>query len=260
MSLIELDRRSPAIACLKLNRPAARNALGRALVADLRGHLAELAADPTVRVLIIAATQESNAFCAGADLVERTTMSPEERIDHLHAISGVCEEIAIFPTPTIAQLHGYVLGGGCEVALACDIRIAAEGSVFAMPEVSVGLFPGAGGVTRLPKLIGPGKAREMMFSGRRVQVKEAAQIGLVDRVVAQDTLTDSVHELAEQIAANAPLAVRALKRALHASDNLPIEQATAAVLKERLPLDQTRDYLEGITAFAEKRKPNYTGE
>ncbi len=183
MSLIELDRRSSAVACLTLNRPEARNALSRALVAELRGHLAELAADPSLRVLIIAATRESSAFCAGADLVERTTLTAEERLDHLYAISGVCEELAAFPTPTIAQLHGYVLAGGCEVALACDIRIAAEGSVYGLPEVAVGLFPGAGGVTRLPKLIGPGKARELMFSARRVSVEEAAQIGLVDRVV-----------------------------------------------------------------------------
>lgn len=260
MSLITREALSEHIARLTLNRPEARNALSRALVADLRGHLAELAADRQLRVLIVAATRESNAFCAGADLVERTTLTPEERLDHLRAISALCEELARFPTPTIAQLHGFVLAGGCEVALACDIRVAAEGSTFGLPEVAVGLFPGAGGVTRLPKLVGAGRARELMFTGRRIPAEEALAIGLIERIVPEGDLASSVRETAGQIAANAPLAVRALKRAMAASDNLPIEDATAAVLSERIPLDQTRDYLEGITAFAEKRKPVYTGE
>lgn len=260
MSLVLLDRPAPHQVRLTLNRPEARNALSRALVAEFRDHLYALSSDSDVRVLIIAATRESNAFCAGADLVERTTLSPEERLQHLHAISALCEDLAAFPAPTIAELHGFVLAGGCEVALASDIRIAAEGSTFGLPEVAVGLFPGAGGVTRLPKLVGAGKARELMFSARRIPAEEAHHIGLIERLVPLDALTASVEELAGQIAANAPLAVRALKRALLASDNLAIERATAAVLAERIPLDQTKDYLEGITAFAEKRKPVYTGE
>jgi methylglutaconyl-CoA hydratase len=260
MSFITLDRPAPHVARLELNRPEARNALSRSLVAEFRDHLATLAEEPDLRVLIVAATRASSAFCAGADLVERTGMSAEERLEHLHAISALCEELAAFPTPTIAELHGYVLAGGCEVALACDIRVAAEGSTYGLPEVAVGLFPGAGGVTRLPKLVGSGKARELMFSARRIPVEEAHAIGLVERVVPLDGLTEAVHELALQIAANAPLAVRAVKRALRASEALPIAEATAAVLAERIPLDGTKDYLEGITAFAEKRKPSYTGE
>jgi enoyl-CoA hydratase/carnithine racemase len=259
MSLI-LVARTDYVATVTLNRPEARNALSRALVAEFREGLAELGADDRLRALIVAATRESNAFCAGADLVERTKLTPEERLEHLHAISALAEELAAFPTPTIAAVHGYALAGGCEVAMACDIRVAAEGSVFGLPEVAVGLMPGAGGVTRLPRLVGYGRARELLFTGRRVPVEEAAQIGLVDRVVPLADLDKAAMELAETIAANAPLAVRALKRALRASDSLPIEQATEAVLRERIPLDRTKDYLEGITAFAEKRKPQYTGE
>jgi methylglutaconyl-CoA hydratase len=129
-----------------------------------------------------------------------------------------------------------------------------------MPEVSVGLIPGAGGVTRLPKLVGAGRARELMFSGRRIDAIEAERIRLVEQVVPLADLDKVVMTIAETIAGHAPLAVRALKRALLASDNLPLASATAAVLAERKPLDQTRDYVEGMTAFKEKRKPQYTGE
>ena len=259
MSLV-LAERDGHVAKLTLNRPDARNALSRALVAEFRDALAGFATDSGVRVLVIAASRESSAFCSGADLVERTRLSPEERLDHLRGISALCEELAAFPSPTIAAVHGYALGGGSEVAIACDIRIAEAGATFGFPEVTVGLLPGAGGVTRLPVLVGPGKARELMFTGRRVQCDEAERIGLVEQVVPLDQLDQSVQAMAGTISANAPLAIRALKRALRASANLPIEQATAAVLAERIPLDQTRDYLEGITAFAEKRKPVYTGE
>jgi methylglutaconyl-CoA hydratase len=259
MSLIEVER-TEQIATVTLNRPEARNALGRALVAELRAALAMLGSDASLRALIVAGTRESSAFCAGADLVERTTMTPAERLDHLNAIAAVCEELAAFPAPVIGAVHGYALGGGTEVALSCDIRIAADNAVFGMPEVSVGLIPGAGGVTRLPKLVGPGRARELMFSGRRIDAVEAERIGLVEQIVSLADLHSTVRALAEKIAANAPLAVRALKRALLASDGLPLAEATAAVLAERMPLDQTRDYLEGITAFAEKRKPQYTGK
>ena len=129
-----------------------------------------------------------------------------------------------------------------------------------MPEVSVGLIPGAGGVTRLPNLVGAGRARELMFSARRIDAVEAERIGLVEQVVALDELETTARNLAETIAAHAPLAIRALKRALRSSQGLPVERATEAVLVERRPLDQTRDYLEGMTAFKEKRRPVYTGE
>jgi enoyl-CoA hydratase/carnithine racemase len=259
MSLILIDR-AEQTATVTMNRPEARNALSRALVTEFRDTLRDLAADPSLRALIVAGTRESNAFCAGADLVERTILTAEERLDHLAGIAALCEELATFPTPVIAAIHGYALGGGTEVALACDIRIAADSAVFGLPEVAVGLMPGAGGVTRLPKLVGPGRARELMFSARRVDAVEAARIGLAELVVPLDVLDTTARELGEKIAANAPLAVRALKRALLASDGLPMREATEAVLAERRPLDQTRDYLEGITAFAEKRKPVYTGE
>ena len=259
MSLIEVGRQDH-VATLTLNRPDARNALGRDLVLEFRTALTKLASDGAMRVLIVTGTRASNAFCAGADLVERTTLTADERTEHLHGIANLCEELAAFPAPTIAAVNGYAVGGGTELAIACDIRIAAKEAVFAMPEVSVGLLPGAGGVTRLPRLIGAGRARDLMFSGRRIGAEEALRIGLIEHVVPLADLDATVRTMAETIAAHAPLALRALKRALRASDGLPIEEATARVLPERMSLDTTRDYLEGMTAFKEKRKPVFTGE
>ena len=255
-----LQNRDGARVTLTLNRPEARNALSRELVGAFRAALVDLAGDASIRVLIITATTDSNSFCAGADLVERTTLSAEERLEHLHGIAGLCEDLAAFPSPVIAAIRGFALAGGTEVALACDIRIAAEGSVFGLPEALVGIIPGAGGVTRLPKLVGPGLAREIMFTGRRISAAEAKSIGLIERLVPDSELEYTVDEIAIQIEAGAPLAIRAIKRALRAADGLTQTEATQAVLRERIPLDQTKDYVEGITAFAEKRKPVYTGE
>jgi enoyl-CoA hydratase/carnithine racemase len=259
MSQIEVNR-AGNVAEITMNRPEARNALGRVLVGEFRGALAELAATRDVRALIVRGSRDCNAFCAGADLVERTTMTREERLAHFEGIAALCEELAAFPVPVIAAVHGYAMGGGAEVAIACDIRIAAEEAVFALPEVSVGLIPGAGGITRLPKLVGAGRAREMLFTARRVDASEAERIGLVELVVPLAGLDDAVRSMAETIASHAPLAVRAVKKGLFDSDNRPIAEATDAVLAVRLPLEDTKDFVEGMTAFKEKRKPVWKGE
>jgi methylglutaconyl-CoA hydratase len=259
MSQIEVNR-AGNVAEITMNRPEARNALGRVLVGEFRGALAELAATRDVRALIVRGSRDCNAFCAGADLVERTTMTREERLAHFEGIAALCEELAAFPVPVIAAVHGYAMGGGAEVAIACDIRIAAEEAVFALPEVSVGLIPGAGGITRLPKLVGAGRAREMLFTARRVDASEAERIGLVELVVPLAGLDDAVRSMAETIASHAPLAVRAVKKGLFDSDNRPIAEATDAVLAVRLPLEDTKDFVEGMTAFKEKRTPVWKGE
>ncbi|HQY31148.1 MAG TPA: enoyl-CoA hydratase-related protein, partial [Thermomicrobiales bacterium] len=230
MTLILVDRTSDR-ATITLNRPEARNALSRELVVAFRTALADLALDVGLRVLVITAAPDAPAFCAGADLVERMHLNPEERLEHLHGIAGLCEDLAAFPTPVIAAIRRYALAGGTEIALACDLRVAEEGSTFGLPEALVGIIPGAGGITRLPKLVGTGLARDLMFTGRRVTAEEAKAIGMIEYLVPAGQLEATVEQIATQIADAAPLAIRAIKRALRTSDGLPQTEATAAVLR-----------------------------
>lgn len=247
------------IATLTLNRPAALNALSRALAANLAAALHELATDDTLRVIVLRGAGE-RAFCTGADLKERATLSLDEKGYHTALIGAAADALAAMPVPTIATIRGYALAGGLELALACDIRLAATDAVFGLTEVMIGIFPGAGGPVRLPRVVGPGKARELIFSGRRIDATEALACGLIERVVAPDQLDQTVAALAAQIAAAAPLAVRAVKRVLDGAANLPIAEALHYAETLRRPLDATRDYTEGLAAFAERRKPRFVGE
>lgn len=254
-----LVEREGVIVTITLNRPASRNALSRALGADLGSTLATLAGDTSVRALILTGAGD-RAFCAGADLIERRTMTPVELTAHTMAINDVAAALAAFPVPTIAAIRGSALAGGAELALACDLRIASEDAILGFPEVKVGVFPGAGGVVRLPRLVGAGAARDLLYTGRAVPASEAFRIGLVERIVPSAEVLTTARAVAGEIAGNAPLAVRAVKRALLASDGLPAAEAQARVTEHRRPLDETRDYAEGLAAFAERRPPRFHGE
>ncbi|HEY7036769.1 MAG TPA: enoyl-CoA hydratase-related protein [Thermomicrobiales bacterium] len=253
-----LIERTGAIAILTLNRPASRNALSRQLAADLLAALTDLAREEHLRALILTGAGD-RAFCAGADLVERRTMTPAELTAHTASINAVCDALADFPAPTIAAVRGFALAGGAELAVACDLRVAAEDAVFGYPEVKIGVFPGAGGVVRLPQLVGAGAARDLLYTGRNVYGDEALRIGLVDRLVPSDRFLRTARDLAEEIAANAPLAVRAVKRALVESIGLAGPDARRAVARHRRPLDATADYAEGLAAFSERRRPEFEG-
>jgi enoyl-CoA hydratase len=210
--LVLLEQRE-GVATVTLNRPRARNALSRALAAELRATLDGLAADDGLRAVVVTGEGE-RAFSAGADLTERQTMTPAERTAHTAEIFAAVEALAQIPVPTIAAIRGYALAGGAELVLACDLRVAADDAVFGFPEVKIGIFPGAGGVVRLPRLIGPSAARELLFTGRQVGAADAYRLGLIDYMVPEDEVLPTAHALAADIAANAPLAVRAVKRAL----------------------------------------------
>lgn len=253
-----LVERAGAIATVTLNRPAARNALSRQLAAELLGALGALAREGQVRALILTGAGD-RAFCAGADLVERRRMTPEGLTAHTEAINAVCDALADFPAPTIAAIRGYALAGGAELAIACDLRVAGEDAVLGYPEVKIGVFPGAGGVVRLPQLVGVGAARDLLYTGRNVPAGEALRIGLVDRLVPADGVLPAARELADAIAANAPLAVRAVKRALNESVGLAGPDAHRVVARHRRPLDATSDYAEGLAAFSERRRPEFRG-
>jgi enoyl-CoA hydratase/carnithine racemase len=258
-TIVLADEAQGQMVTLTLNRPEARNAISRRMAAELADALLELGGRREVRVVIVAGASD-RAFCAGADLKERLTLSPDERIAHTAAIEAAAEALAALPMVTIAAVRGYALAGGTELAIACDLRVAATDAVFGLPEVKIGIFPGAGGVLRLPRLVGTGAARDLLFTGRQVAAEEAARLGLIDRLVAPEAVLPAARELAGQVAANAPLAVRAVKRALNESFGLVEAEARRVVNRHRATLDATADYQEGLTAFAERRAPRFRGK
>ena len=247
------------IATVTLNRPQALNAINLALAGELRAVCERLNARQDIRVVILTGAGE-RAFCAGADLRERGSMSTVERDEHRASIEAAAEALGHLPMPTIAAVRGYALAGGTELAIACDLRVAGTDAVFGVPEVKIGIFPGAGGVLRLPPLVGLGVARDLLFTGRQISAEEAARIGLVTRLVAPNQVMPAARDLAAQIAANAPLALRAVKDALRVSVGIPADEARVEVNQRRMALDDTVDYEEGLRAFAEKRQPRFTGQ
>ncbi len=253
-----IEKPAPGIAVITLNRPEVRNALSIALLERLLDLLSTLGEDHELRALILTGAGE-RAFCAGADLRERNALPPDDRTRHTELINNLADAIALFPTPVIAAIHGYALAGGFEIALACDLRVASSDTVVGLPEVKIGIFPGAGGLVRLPRLAGISTAKDLIFTGRQVAAEEAFELGLLDRVVAsREVMPTSLH-LAEAIANNAPLAVRAAKQALWESEGLPDRAAHRIVGQHRRSLDLTSDYGEGLAAFAERRSPRFEG-
>ena len=246
------------IATLTLNRPDALNAISRQLAAELLATCQALTERADVWAVIVTGAGE-RAFCAGADLKERRMLAPEERAAHTAAIEVTAEALADLPMPTIAAVRGFALAGGAELAIACDLRVAADDATFGFPEVKIGIFPGAGGALRLPRIVGSGAARDLLFTGRQVTAAEAFRLGLVDRLAPADSVLEAAGALAASIAANAPLAVRAVKRALEESLGTPPADARRAVNALRGALDATSDYEEGLAAFAERREPRFTG-
>lgn len=240
-SQLVLLSRDQHVVTLTLNREAFLNALNRDLLEALQAQLTILSADPTLRVLILSGAGE-RAFCAGADLKERLTMSLEETESFVQLISAVADEIAQFPVPTIAAINGVAFGGGLELALACDLRVMHEKAQVGLTECALGIIPGAGGTQRLPKMVGVAKAKEMIFSAKRISADEALNIGLVNAIGLEQT-----NILAEQIVVCAPLSVKAAKKAIDQGDE-------ASCYRSIL---HTSDRLEGLRAFSEKRKPIY---
>jgi len=256
MEKVVLAREGP-IAWVALNNPERHNALSRDVVSALQAAADALAVDRQVRVVVLHGG-ESRSFCSGADLKERQGMDEPEVLATVHALREAVNSVAQLPVPVIAAIHGNAFGGGLELALACDIRIAADDAQMGLTEVAWGIIPGAGGCVRLPALVGPARAKELIFTARRLTAAEALNLGLVSRVVARSELLDECRRLAEQIAAQAPLAVRAAKRAIDAGPGLAA--GLAAEWREYQSIVPTRDRLEGLRAFAERRPPVYRGE
>jgi enoyl-CoA hydratase/carnithine racemase len=259
MSTVTTSRPADGIAQITLNRPEAMNSISSAMAHELARSCAELAAAPEVRVVVFGAAGK-RAFCAGADLKERAGMTDADIMRQRHAFRGVFGAVLALPQPAVAAVHGFALGGGCELALSCDLVVADDTATFGLPEVSVGLVPGGGGTQLALRRLGPGRAADLVLTGRRVGIDEAERLGLVDRRVPAGQDGPAALELAGQIAANSPVAVRAAKRAIRhgwgvsLEAGLDIEDAawrTAALSDDRR---------EGIAAFVEKRKPAWPGQ
>src|SRR5512146_2897394 len=201
------------IAEIVLDRPASMNALSTAMAAQLTLICAGTAADPQVRAVVLSASGD-RAFCVGADLKERAAMSDSDFMAQRPVFRAAFGGVLNLPQPVVAAVHGYALGGGCELALSCDLIVADETAVFGLPEVTVGLVPGGGGTQLALRRLGPGRAADLVLTGRKVGIDEAERLGLVDRRVAAGQDAPAARELAAQVAANSPVAVRAAKRAL----------------------------------------------
>ena len=241
------------IAVATINRPQALNALNSDVLTDLDELVNVVRADSDIRALVITGSG-AKAFVAGADIGEMSTLTPEEGEAFGKHGNDVFRRIETLPIPTIAAVNGFALGGGCELSMACDIRICADTAVFGQPEVGLGITPGFGGTQRLARLVSPGMAKQLIYTARNIKADEAYRIGLVNAVYPVEELLPQAEKLANTIAANAPIAVRACKKAIN--EGLQVDMDAAVVIEEKLfgSCFKTADQIEGMGAFLEKRK------
>ena len=247
---------SESIATLTIDRPQLKNALDLATVHEVRAALPALAADGEVGVLIITGGGEA-AFVSGADINDIRARGRDEGLAAIN--SSLFAEIERFPRPTIAAVNGYALGGGCELALACDIRIASDTAKFGQPELGLGIIPGAGATQRLPGIIGMGRAKHLILTGEIVDAKQALEMGLVSAVTPPGQLQIRAREMAKKILRQGPLAARLAKLALNAAARVDLDSGLLIETLAQALCYSSDDKLEGTTAFLEKRKPKFSG-
>lgn len=247
------------IATVKLNRPEVGNALNLPTLIQLRELTQEIAHRRDIRVVVLTGAGEKS-FCVGADLKERKTMTEQQVRQFLATIRDTFTEIAELPQPVICAINGFAFGGGLELALACDLRIVEDHSQLGLTETSLGIIPGAGGTQRLSRLIGSSKAKELIFTARRLKAEEAVEWGIVSYQVPSGESVKEAYELATQMSANAPLALAQAKFAIDRGLECDIRTGIWLEAKAYETLLPTEDRLEGLKAFAEKRKPHYQGK
>lgn len=256
---VTLDRRD-GIAVLQLNRPERMNALSRATLHAFREHGEALRGDDDVRVIVITGSGDK-AFCAGADLKERRDMDENAVRDQLGLYRSCLGWLDESPRPTVAALNGVAFGGGLELALMCDLRIAAAGVKLGLPEVTLGIIPGAGGTQRLPRLVGEAKAKELILFGTRLTAEEALQLGIINRVSPDgSSVLDDALSWVAPLASGAPIAQRAALRAIDASYSVSPQRGDELEMLYYDECLRSSDRVEALRAFAEKRKPRFTGE
>ena len=245
------------LAIVTFNRPDALNALNRAMLAELSVLFGQELASRRPRAVLL--TGAGKAFVAGADIKEMAVMTPQQAREFALMGQELFSKIERYPCPVIAAINGFALGGGCELALACDIRLASPKAKFGQPEVKLGVIPGFGGTQRLARVVGLGKAKELLFSGEMITAEQAHVIGLVNHVYPPDDLLAQAKELAGKIAAQAPLAVSYCKQAVNQGYDLPLERALPMEADLFALTFASADREEGITAFIEKRPPEFKG-
>ena len=247
------------IAVLTLNRPEVMNSFNLELLHSLKEKIDALKFDNNVRVVIITGAGRK-AFCAGADLKERITFDELQVKEFIFTIRNLFTSIEYLNKPVIAAINGVALGGGTELALACDIRIAAMNASMGLTETRLAIIPGAGGTQRLPRLIGRGKAKELIFTGRRVDAREALQIGLVNQICDPDSLLEACQEMAAMICETGPIAIEQAKYAINYGLETDLHTGLGIESNAYWITVPTEDRLEGLAAFQEKRKPVYKGK
>lgn len=249
----EVEKR---VATITIDRQEVRNALNSQVISEIRRALEEFGGNEEVGVVVFTGAGEKS-FAAGADISE---LRKRTMLDVLASnMQKLCNEIEAYEKPTIAAVNGYALGGGCELAMSCDIRIASMNAKFGQPEVNLSIIPGAGGTQRLSRLVGKGRALELILTGRIIDAEEAARIGLVSQITPPDELMDAVRTTADAILSKGPLAIRLAKLAVHRG--FEIDQGTGLILESlaQAVLFASEDKQEGTNAFIEKRKPLFRG-
>ncbi|MBB4823613.1 enoyl-CoA hydratase/carnithine racemase [Sporosarcina luteola] len=246
------------LAFVALNRPDAMNAFNYDMLVELGETIDMIRINPEIRVVVFSGTGD-RAFSVGADLKERKTLSDEQVKRNVLKIGEVFTAIENLPQPTIAKIKGYAFGGGMELALACDFRIAADTSVMGLTETSLAIIPGAGGTQRLPRLIGEAKAMELILTAKRLKAEEALQYGIVTNIVPAEQLNEETRAFADLMLANGPIALQQAKFAIKQGMNTDLQTGLAIERKAYEMTLPTEDRIEALNAFAEKRKPEFNG-
>ena len=247
------------IAILTINRPKALNALNSETLTDISTAVKHLKKEDDIYVVILKGAGEKS-FVAGADIAEMKDLNEEEGKNFGILGNQVFRELENLDKPVIAAISGFALGGGCELAMSCDIRIASEKAKFAQPEAGLGITPGFGGTQRLPRIVGAGIAKELIYTGKTIKADEALRIGLVNKVVAPEDLMDEAMKMAKMIAANAPIAIKLCKDAINRGTQVNIDEAILIEAENFGKCFSTEDQKEGMTAFVERREKNFKNQ
>jgi enoyl-CoA hydratase len=254
-----LVEREDRIAIVTINRPKVLNALNNQTIAELRAAMAELKSDEGVRAIVLTGAGEKS-FVAGADINELAVLSPVQGKEQARAGQAAFDEIEKLGKPVIAAINGFALGGGCELALACTMRLAADTAKVGQPEINLGIIPGYAGSQRLPRLVGKGLALEMLLTGEMISAERAQQIGLVNRVVPAAELLAEAKSLAASLASKAPIAARYILEAVNTGLEMPLAEAQYLETALFGAIASTEDSKEGTRAFLEKRKAQWVGK